>query len=215
MKSALRVLAALIGLSSVFASAKVVTFTADNFSVNVPDGWSTPPSTPLQAGSRMVMAGRNPKDQHAYYVIVSGGAAQANPAKLLEGMKEPSIKSGFVVSEIRDETFNRIPFAIFDVAPSATEKPRQLFASAFTKDATYTIEILVPSGNIEDAKELMGIVQSFQFLTSVETLDRHHKVASRSEEIGRDVGEYLGFLLVGGLLLAIYFRSVKKKQQKR
>jgi len=214
MKFALRILAALVGLSSVFASAKVATFTADNFSVTVPDGWSTPPYSPMPAGSRLVMAGQNPADHHAYYIIVSGALTHGDAEGFLKGVKEPSIKLGRAVSETRDETINGVPFALFDVSQTPTEKPLQLIANAFTKDAVYTVGIIVPSGNINDAKELQGILHSFQFLTPVATLDPHQKLSTRSEEISKIVGQYLGWLFVGGIVLAIYFRSVKKKQQR-
>jgi len=213
MRLPIPVLAAALALSCAFASANVISFPAENFSLDVPAGWISSPLATLPPPSRMIAAGRSPTNGNLYNVLMTGLPIPIAPESFLAGMQKPLIAKGWKASPIRDETIDGIPFAVFTMSRDAGP-PFMLLATAFAENRIYVLQVVDPSGNVETAPELNGIVQSFRFLKPVHAVTRHEKTTgSQPYQIGYLVGRYVvrgaGLLVVLGVVVFLLVKAIK------
>jgi hypothetical protein len=185
MRSLLCLSFAVVVFISAAAEAKTVSFPADNFSIEVPAEFGSIPLPPMPANCRSISAGRNTSNGHLYNVLLYDGKLDGAPQAFLTGMQTGLTKSGksWTASQIRDETIKGTPFSVFTVSRE-TGPPFMLVATAFTKEHVYSIQVGLPTGNVEDAPDLKSIVQSFQFLQPVRTFGRNEQIRSSAYRLG-------------------------------
>jgi hypothetical protein len=172
MKPPLFVLAVVVALSSAHASAKVVSFPADNFSIDTPEGWLPVPAPSTWPGSRVITAARNPTSGSAYLVLKAELPSTPVPADFLAGALKRLTSNGLKASPLRDETINGRPFTVVSVSPD-TGRPFMLMASTFTSKSAFVVETIAVNGNVEKTPELNAILHSFRFLQPVRSISRH------------------------------------------
>jgi len=208
MKLPLFVLAAVVALSSAHVSAKVISFPADNFSIDAPEGWVPVPLPPMPPGCHVLTAARDAASGNVYSVIKGDLGSSPRPNAFFEGMLKPLTAKGWKASPLRDETIDGRPFSVFTVSRQ-TGSPVMLMATTFAGQSAYAVETVSPNGDVEKQPVLNAIVQSFHFLQPVRSIGRHDPNLldfSNPFNISYQLGR-----LVGILVIAIVVISVIKK----
>jgi len=196
MRLSLPALAAVLVLFSAFAGVKVVSFPADNFSIDAPPDWVSLPLPPMQQGCRVIASAHSEKSGDLYVVMRADLPSHGSPSAFLAGMQGPLIAKGWKASEIRDETIDGKPFAVFTMSQE-TGPPFMLMATTFADEHAYVVQVVAPNHNVEEAPELNTIVQSFHFLQPVHSVNRHDATGDNfSYQIGRFVGLLIGIIVV-------------------
>ena len=213
MRFLFSVLAVVVALSSAVASAEVVSFPADNFSLDVPEGWVPVAAPRLPPHCRMITAARSPSNGSYYDVITMDLPLHGSPEEFLMGMRKPLIAKGWKASPIRDEMIDGRPFAVFtmsrDIGP-----PFMLTATTFAGDRVYAVQAGTTEGDVEDVAELKAVVQSFRFLKAVHSVSRREATTgSQAYQIGYSIGHHslvgLGVLLGLGLVSFLVVRAAR------
>lgn len=212
MKLPLFVLAAVVALSPAHVSARVVSFPADNFSLDAPAGWTPVPLPPLPKECHVVTAARNAATGNVYVVMTTDLPSSGSPNAFLAGMLKPLTAQGFKASPFRDETIDGKPFVVFTMSRENGVRV-MLMATTFTDKRAYAVQTIAPNGNVEQASELNAVVQSFHFLQPVQSINRHS--ASRLLDFSNpfNISYQLGRLTALLVIAIVVILLIKKLAQ--
>jgi hypothetical protein len=200
MKLLLSFLAAVVALSSAQVSAKVVSFPADNFSIDAPAGWGSVPLPPLPKECRVVTAARNETTGNVYVIMTTDLPSSGAPNSFLTGMMKPLTDKGWKASPIRDETIDGKPFAVFSMSRE-DGVPFMLMATTFIDKRAYVVQTVAPKGNVEQTPELNAVVQSFHFLQPVQSINRHE--FSNPFNSSYQLGRFAGFVVIAIVVILL------------
>jgi len=208
MRLLLPVLAAVAALSFPLANAKVASFPADNFSIDAPANWDPLPLPPAQQGIRVITSARSKTNGDQYLVIGAELPSHSSPSAFLAGMQKPLIAKGWKASEIRDETIDGKPFAVFTMSRE-TGPPFMLMATTFADERAFVVQVVAPEGDVEKTPELNAIVQSFRFLQPVHSVNRHDAVG---DNLSYQIGRIVGFLIGGAAVLILIRKATRSRR---
>lgn len=182
------------------ASARAVTFTAQNFEINFPPGWKQVTPTPQGA----IFVSRSPDGSKVVVVNAAELTASertAGIAEALAGAKETAVKDGFPTDPQQSLTVNGVPFRYFVAHQSATGSMTTFAAVAGHE--LYVLAVVNNHGDASTNPELQTIIQSFHLITPAEIPRSVDVSRSAGNDAAYQMGRVLGILIVLAVFIAV------------
>lgn len=201
------------------ASARAVTFTAQNFEINFPPGWKKVTPTPQGA----ILVSRSPDGSKVAVVNaaeLTASESTAGIAEALAGAKETAIKDGFPTDPEQSLTVNGVPFRYFTAHQSATVS-MTTYAGVAGREL-YVFALVNKNGDGPTDPELQTVVQSFHLITPVEIPQSVNVPRLAGNDPAFQMGRVLGILIVlavfiavpiGGVVVIVWFVFFRRKGQ--
>lgn len=209
MKSVPVCLAVLL-LTAVCARAKPLNFPSENVGIEIPETWDTTraPTGASRPEARLFVMVKNPGNDR-FVAIFLHEATVTTPLAIdsfLEGTQKPFRDQGWQTFPAHDETINELPFVMYSVGMQATQPPGMFMASVFTTKRAYTVQGISKVGDPAKDPEIQGILQSFHFLTPVESV-QHHSAAYRLSYPFVRAGGVVALLVAVGAIIFLLKRG--------
>jgi hypothetical protein len=197
---ALGIFAVVVSIWMMGASARAVTFTAQNFEINFPPGWHQVTPTPEGA----IFVSRSPDGSKV--VVVNAAEVPASDrtagiAEALAGSKETAVKHGFPTDPEQSLTVNGVPFRYY-VAHQTAAGTMATYA-AVAGHELYVLALVNNHGDTSTDSELQTVVQSFHLITPAEIPRSVDAPRSSGNDAAFQMGRVFGMLLVLAVFIAV------------
>jgi hypothetical protein len=182
------------------ASARAVTFTAQNFEINFPPSWQQVTPTPQGA----IFVSRSPDGSKV--VVVNAGEVPASEsragiAEALAGSKETAVKHGFPTDPEQSLTINGVPFRYY-VAHQTTTGSMATYA-AVAGHELYVLALVNNHGDTSTDSELQTVVQSFHLIAPAEIPRSSDAPGLAANDAAFQTGRVFGMLFVLAIFIAV------------